>query len=80
MIIQDNDDATYVSVIVIDPMQRPEKTLRFDKSNKNDLGKWIQAGLVIQIEFYYKVGSNPKVEPHSSRIRWSDYFDVGDRY
>ena len=49
LIIQENDDATYVSVIVIDPMQRPEKTLRFDKTNKNDFGKWIQVGLEIHL-------------------------------
>ena len=43
--IQENDDTTYVSVIVIDPMQRPEETFRFDKNNKNDLAKWIQVGI-----------------------------------
>ena len=42
--IQKNDDTTYVSVIVIDPMQRPEKTLTFDKNNQNGDGKWIQVG------------------------------------
>ena len=45
--IQNNDDTTYVSVIVIDPVQQPEKTLRFDKNNKNDLEKWFQVRLKI---------------------------------
>ena len=43
--IQKNDDTTYVSVIMIDQIQRPEKTLRFDKNNKNVFKKWIQVGL-----------------------------------
>ena len=45
LIIRENDDTTYVSVIVIDPMQQPEETFRLDK---NDLEKWIQVGLKIQ--------------------------------
>ena len=41
LIIRENDDTIYVSVIVIDPMQQPEETFRLDK---NDLEKWIQVG------------------------------------
>ena len=42
LIIGKNDDTTYVSVNVLDPMQQPEETFRLDK---NDLEKWIQVGL-----------------------------------
>ena len=42
LIIGKNDNTTYVSVIVLGPMQQPEETFRLDK---NDLEKWIQVSL-----------------------------------
>ena len=36
-----DDDSTF-SIIMIDPMQQPEKTLKFDKSTISDYQKWIQ--------------------------------------
>ena len=36
-----DDDSTF-SIIMIDPMQQPEKTLKFDKSTISDNQKWIQ--------------------------------------
>ena len=41
--IPDNDNSTYFSVSIIDAMQEPGETLKFDKNNIDDFGRWIQA-------------------------------------
>ena len=43
LIIPDNDNSTYFSVSIIDAMQEPGETLKFDKNNIDDFGQWIQA-------------------------------------
>ena len=42
--IKEKDDSSYILIITIDTMGRPEKTQRIDRTNF-EYGKWIQVGL-----------------------------------
>ena len=38
---ENDGDSTFL-ILIIDPMQQPEKTLKYDKNTKFDMQKWIQ--------------------------------------
>ena len=38
----ENDGNSTFLILIIDPMQQPEKTLKYDKNTKFDMQKWIQ--------------------------------------
>ena len=38
---ENDSDSTFL-ILIIDPMQQPEKTLKYDKNTKFDMQKWIQ--------------------------------------
>ena len=42
--LAETDDSSHILITVIDAMNKPEETKRFDRKTNNDNGKWIQVG------------------------------------
>ena len=40
--IEETNNSSYISITVIDAMDKPEETIRFDKQTNYESGKWIQ--------------------------------------
>ena len=42
--LAETDDSSHILITVIDGMNKPEDTKRFDRKTNDDYGKWIQVG------------------------------------
>ena len=62
--IESTDNSTYFSITTLDIMQKPEKTMRFDKNTVIEYRKWIQdrfrksntisGDAIFDVDFYSK--------------------------